>query len=647
MKQFKLSKSFIDQYKDKQPDWGTLGMIVYKRSYARELPEENRVEDWYETCQRVVEGTFELQRRHICYLNTRWDTVRAQKSAQEMYGLMFNFKFLPPGRGLHQMGAPLIMEDGNGAALLNCSFISTEEIGFDFAEPFCFCFSASAHGVGVGFDTRGVDKCVIVEPKYSDNVTTIDDSREGWVEALRLVLNAYTGHGTIPKFDYSKIRPFGAPIKRFGGTASGPDSLRALLEEDIPKILTPGKVTSTQIVDIMNVIGKCVVSGGSRRSAELALGSILDTDFINLKNDVEKVKEYRWASNNSLICPTDFHRFDQFLDSIANAGEPGFIFLDNCRNFSRMKDQPDYKDTKCGGTNPCGEQPLESYECCTLAELFPSRCKDLEEFKRAIKYAYLYAKTVTLTKTLWPRTNEIMLRNRRIGLSMTGVIQNINRIGFPEHIYWCEEGYKFIQELDKTYSDWLCIRPSIKTTTLKPSGSISLLPQVTPGIHYPHSEYYIRNVRFTKGSPYINDLANAGFTIEPDIYEKNSMVVSFPVHEKFFKRGKFDVTIWEQLENAAQMQAHWSDNAVSITVTFKPEEKTQIPEALERYQSRLKTVSFLPLLNHAYEQAPYIAISKDIYENMVKDIRPLVLISTQGHEVDEKFCDGDSCSLAR
>lgn len=640
---FKLSKAFIEGYKNKQPEWGPLGYVVYKRSYARDLP-GGKTEEWWQTVQRVVEGVFELQRRWIEYLNTRWDTTRAQKSAQEMFKLMWDFKFLPPGRGLFSMGAPLVMEDGNGAPLFNCSFVSTEDINHDFAEPFCFCFSASAHGIGVGFDTAGVNKCNIVEPRYSENTIVIDDSREGWVEALRTVLNAYASFGSIPKFDYSKIRPFGAKIKRFGGTASGPEALRMLLEDDLPKILTPGRITSTQIVDVMNVIGKCVVAGGARRSAELALGEANDEDFISLKTDFDKLREYRWASNNSLIVPEKYNKFQRFVEPIMINGEPGFFFLDNAKRYGRMNGIPDNKDIKVRGLNPCGEITLESYELCNIAEVFISRCETFEDFQRALKYGYLYTKTVTLTKTPWPRTNEIMLRNRRIGLSLTGIIENINKLGFAQHIDWCEKGYDYIQELDKTYSDWLCIPRSIKTTTVKPSGSVSLLPGVTPGVHYPHSEFYIRNVRITKGSPLIAILNRSGYIIEDDVYEKSSSVVSFPVKEKYYSRGKEEVSMWEQLENAAQMQEHWSDNSVSITVTVKESEANQVSEALDRYQTRLKTVSFLPLTDHSYEQAPYIKISKEEYEGLVARLQPIDLSNAQ-HEITEKYCDGDTCTI--
>jgi len=600
------------------------------------------VEEYWQTCRRVVEGTFELQRRHIQDLGMRWNHAKAQKTAQDMFRLMWEFKFLPPGRGLWMMGAPLVMDRGNGAGLFNCGWTSTQDLDVDFPDSFCFLFEASAHGVGIGFDTKGKGRVTLVEPKLGTEILIVEDSREGWSELLRRVLNAYIGKGALPrKIDYSKVRPFGAPIKTFGGTASGPEALRDLIEIDIPSIMTPGKITSTQIVDLMNAIGKCVVAGGARRSSEIALGDIDDEEFMRLKQDPEKLKAWRWNSNNSHIVPPNFDGFRKFTSSITQNGEPGFVFLENCQAYGRMSDPPTWEDARVSGVNPCAEQTLEDRELCNIVETLPARCENLEEYKRVLKVAYLYAKTVTLTKTPWARSNEIMMRNRRIGISMSGIIQNINRRGFATHIQWCRDGYDYLKELDKIYSEWLCVRSSIKKTTVKPSGSVSLLCGSTPGIHYPHSEFVLRRVRFTNGSPLLIALTKAGYPTELDYYDQNATVVGFPIKEEFFSRGKKDVSMWEQLENAAQMQAHWSDNSVSITVTLK--EGDDLQQGLERYQNRLKTVSFLPP-EHGYTQPPYEEISEEEFKRLTSSIKKLNLAKAE-HEITDKFCDSDVCQI--
>ena len=236
------------------------------------------------------------------------------------------------------------------------------------------------------------------------------------------------------------------------------------------------------------------------------------------------------------------------------------------------------------------------------------------------------------------------MRNRRIGTSISGIVQAMNKFGNREFLNWCDKGYSYLRHLDDQYSNWLCIPKSLKISTTKPSGSVSLLPGVTPGIHRAHSEYYIRNIRMDKNSNLVPICKEAGYPIESDKYSKTSVVISFPVHEKYYVRGKEDVSMWEQLELAAQMQYYWSDNSVSITVTFKPDEASQIAEALSLYETRLKSVSFLPVEDHGYEQAPYIKIDEKEYQKLVAKIKPLKIKENE-NEVQEKFCDGEACEI--
>jgi ribonucleoside-triphosphate reductase (thioredoxin) len=233
-----------------------------------------------------------------------------------------------------------------------------------------------------------------------------------------------------------------------------------------------------------------------------------------------------------------------------------------------------------------------------------------EEYERTLKFAYLYAKTVTLIPTHNERTNAIMLRNRRIGLSQSGIVESFEKHGRRTHFDWCDKGYQYICKLDKIYADWLCIPESIKKTSVKPSGTVSLLPGVTPGIHYPHAEYYYRTIRIDKTSPLIDPIRRAGYRIEESVYGDNTWVVYFPVHQENFERSKDDVSVWEQMENVAQMQYYWADNQVSATITFTPEEANDIPKILELYEPRLKSISFLPLTDHNYAQAPYQTITR-------------------------------------
>ena len=233
-KKFYLSENFIDGYKRKRAPFGFngLGELVYMRTYSR-IKDDGKNEMWWETVKRVVEGTYNMQKNWIEHHQLGWNAWQAQRSAKEMYDRIFNMKFLPPGRGLWAMGTPITEERGLYAALNNCAFVSTDNLKEDLAKPFCFLMDASMLGVGVGFDTKGAEQFVIRGPKEDREHETyhIPDTREGWVESVRRLLDSYFLGTTPVDFDYKKIRPEGAPIKGFGGVSSGHEPLKEIHEE--------------------------------------------------------------------------------------------------------------------------------------------------------------------------------------------------------------------------------------------------------------------------------------------------------------------------------------------------------------------------------------------------------------------------------
>lgn len=642
---FDLPESFINKYQNKQPDWGPLGLFTYKRTYARNIEGENRTEEYFETVRRVVEGTFSIQKNHCRRNHLPWDERKAQRTAKRMFELMWDFKFLPPGRGMWAMGTDYVAERG-GACLNNCAFVTTENIDKDLAKPFTFLMDMSMVGVGVGFDVRGAGKCEIMRPEGEIDFT-IPDSREGWVEALRLLLTAFSEGGPMPIYDDSEVRGPGLPIKGFGGTSSGPeplmrmlDSIRGILEARIGETLSSGDIT-----DIGNYIGVCVVAGNVRRSAEICFGEPTDEEFCLLKQDTEKLMTHRWASNNSIFATVGMD-YTWHAEQTAVNGEPGYEWLDNARAYGRMKDAPNWADRNAVGGNPCLEQTLHNFELCTLVETFPARHENLEEYLETLKIAYLYAKTVTLVPTHWPETNAVMTQNRRIGLSQSGIIKAFNRHGRREITHWCDEGYAFINGMDTQYSNWLGVPRSIKKTSVKPSGTISLLPGEPPGIHYPHSRFYIRRIRLGIDSPLWRAAETAGYVVEPDVKDpENTMVVEFLVEEEHFVRGKEDVSIWEQVANAVVYQKFWADNQVSITVSFKEEERDDIKHTLELYEDSLKGISFLPLSDAVYPQMPYESISEEVYRERVKDLKEIDLSAMQHQGESPRGCDGDTCTI--
>jgi ribonucleoside-triphosphate reductase (thioredoxin) len=667
---FRLLDDFIAKYKDVEPPFGfsdagsnSLGEITFIRTYSR-VKEDGTKERWHEVCKRVIEGMYSVQKNHAKDNRLPWNDNKAQKSAQEAFQRMFELKWTPPGRGLWAFGTPMTMEKRNSASLQNCAMVSTRDI--DRNDPgalFAWVMDALMLGIGVGFDTLGQDKQMsIYAPTEPASTYEIPDTREGWVESVRLLINSFLRQNQpIQEFNYDLIRPLGAPIKGFGGVASGPAPLIDLHTRirNVVGSRAGDPLDSRAIVDIVNLIGTCVVSGNVRRSATLALGTPEDDGFINLKNpevfpernsyDPEK-PGWAWMSNNS-ISATVGTKYEDYIDLIADNGEPGFIWLDVARDYGRLADAPDFKDTRIMGFNPCAEQPLESYELCTLVEVHLNRHESKEDFLKTLKFAYLYGKTVTLMPTHWPITNGIMQRNRRIGTSLTGIAAFADEHGLPTTREWMDHGYEKIRHYDHQYSEWLCVRESVRVTTVKPSGSVSLLSGATPGVHWgPGGEFYLRAIRFGNTDPMLHLFKAAGYKIEDDLVSANTSVVYFPVASGH-KRSEKQVSLFEKIGLAATAQKYWSDNGVSVTLSFdKEEEKKFVAPALNMYEGQLKAVSFLPMGNKTYPQQPYTEISREDYNAYVGKIGKIdwSAIYDGKDNLDaesEKYCSTDACEI--
>lgn len=667
---FRLSEDFINGYKERKAPFGyrdaagnSVGEITFLRTYSR-LKEDGTKETWVDVCERVINGMYSLQKEHAKSNRLPWSDTKAAASAKEAFERLFELKWSPPGRGLWVMGTPIVMAQRNSAALQNCAFVSTKEMTkADPSKPFTFLMEASMLGVGVGFDDKGADKDFTIYEPLEGETYVVPDTREGWVKTLELIINAYLRPDTkAPVFDYSEVRPAGTPIKTFGGTAAGHEPLERLVNH-ITKLFSGRageKVTRKDIADIGNMIGVCVVSGNVRRSAELLIGRIDDADFLNLKNPEvypernsydPKNPGWAWMSNNSVEATVGAN-LDSIVDGIARNGEPGVIWLDVSRQYGRLVDPPNNKDYRVEGYNPCAEQSLESYEMCTLVETYLNRHEDLDDYKRTLKFAYLYAKTVTLLPTHWAETNAIMQRNRRIGTSMSGVANFADNRGLPALRQWMDKGYETIKYYDTTYSEWLGIRESIKTTTVKPSGTVSILAGESPGVHWtPGGKYFMRTIRFANSDPMLPLFKLANYKVEPASESPDTTsVVYFPIKSES-KRAEKDVSIYEKMALAAYAQRYWSDNSVSVTVSFNPETESEaVGTVLHLYDGQLKTVSFLPSGNFTYPQMPYTQITEEEYEEQgTMRLFPIdfsgVYAGMAADAIGEAYCTTDACEV--
>ena len=676
---FRLNEDYINTYRDKPVPWGyqdaggnSLGEITFLRTYSRKK-EDGTKETWVDVCERVINGMYSIQKDHCKANRLPWNGQKAQASAKEAFDRLFNLKWTPPGRGLWVMGTPLVNEQKNSAALQNCAFVSTNSMTKDDpSKPFAFLMEASMLGVGVGFDNKGGNKSFeiyqpsnIMAPSAHRVDHVIPDTREGWVDSVSMLINTYLKPGQMAlTFDYSEIRPLGAPIATFGGTASGPAPLERL--HNYIRKLFEGRagenLTKVDIADIGNLIGVCVVSGNVRRSAELLMGQVTDSEFLNLKNPKvfpernsysKKNPGWGWMSNNSVEVQVGQEFPDEVIEGIARNGEPGVIWMDVTREYGRLVDEANDKDWRSDGYNPCAEQSLESFEMCTLVETYLNRHDSLDDYLRTIKFAYLYAKTVTLLPTHWEETNAIMQRNRRIGTSMSGIANFSDIHGMHTLRTWMDEAYNTVQNYDNDYSEWLGIRESIKTTTVKPSGTVSILAGESPGVHWtPGGSYFLRAIRFANDDPMLPLFKFSGYTVEPASESpETTSVVFFPI-KSLAKRSEKDVSIYEKVGLAATAQRYWSDNSVSVTVSFDANtEKKDVGTVLHMFDGQLKTVSFLPMGNETYPQMPYSQITQEEYEAYTMKLFNINFVGVyEGNAADaigEKFCTTDYCEIPK
>lgn len=637
-----FSKGFLDEYRRKRVEWGPIGEVTFNIFYSR-LKQDGTKEDWVDCVARVCNGVYEIQQWH-CETNGRpWNKDKAYRNAVAMFDLIFHFKFTPPGRGLWAMGTDAMWKHGGGV-LNNCGFFSTQNLT---PKPFTLLMHFSMLGVGCGLDTLGAGTRVVQRPGQGEIPHKVADSREGWVDSVEALLGAYFYGQPMPVFDYSGVRGKGSLLKTFGGVSAGPDPL-IRLHDYIRKLCDAHigqKMGSVFIGDLANYIGKCTEAGNIRRAAEILLGEYGDQAFYNMKDDMAMVESHRYMSNNSIKCIPGCD-YSDIARLIAKNGEPGIFWLWNAQRYGRMNGIMNPADMFALGTNPCVEQTLWNLELCNLVETYMARHANLHQYMRTLKFSYLYAKTVTLMKTGFKDTDAIIEQNRRIGCSQSGVIRAFNKHGRATVLDWSDKGYDFLTGLDADYSCWLGINRSIKRTSIKPSGTVPLLPGETGALNYPISEYYNRTIRIAANNPILERLDQAGYRIEPNAYGGNeTMVVYFPVKEKNFVKGEADVSMWEQLENAAAMQEYWCDNQVSTTIKFDAKEAKDIPVALELFENRLKSVSFLPKQDGFYKQAPYQSTTAEEFAKYKGSLKPLDLSNLQQEAVAATGCDGDKCTL--
>ena len=569
---------------------------------------------------------------------------------------MLELKGTVAGRFLWQLGTDTVGKLGL-ASLQNCAAVVVDNP----VKPFTWAFDMLMLGSGVGYNIqrKNVDKLPPVNVNFvaptrvltADADYIVPDTREGWVKLLGKTLKAAFLAEGDPTFTYSTqlVRSKGALIKGFGGVASGPEDLVRGIEQ-ISTIISKrlGKqLRPIDALDIMNIIGSVVVAGNVRRSAQIAIGDADDVEFLLAKRwDMGNIPSWRAMSNNSVICNdiSDLHEY--FWDGYEGKGEPyGLINLRLSRKVGRLG-ETQYPDPNVQVYNPCAEQSLESYETCCLAEIFLSNVKSKEEFIDIAQLLYRINKHSLAIPCHQKETEAIVHKNMRMGIGVTGVLQ-----ATEEQRSWLADAYKELRIFDEQYSEKHGFNKSIKLTTVKPSGSLSLLPGVTSGIHPAYAQYMIRRVRIAAGHPLIETCKQHGYHVEPQrnfdgTDDHSTMVVEFPFAYPEGTKLAENMTAIDQLKEVKRMQEEWSDNSVSCTVYYRKEELPEIREYLKKnYKNGHKSLSFLLHSEHGFHQAPIEEITKDRYEDLIKNTELITEIK-QFLEMDaDSECAGGACPI--
>lgn len=676
-----FTKEFISRYKHLPDPMSQLGSFVYYRTYSRWLPEEKRRERWWETVRRAVE--------YNCSL-----APTSREEAEELFDNVYNLRQFLSGRTFWVGGTDVAKS--YKLANFNCAYKSIDSVRA-FKELFYLMMVGVGCGIGINkeyvsqmpkfrTDVELINKSyAYTKPENRQSVTsvefegnmaeiTVGDSKEGWSRALEMYLEVLSHHDyrdidtVIINYDF--VRPKGARLKTFGGTASGHESLLNMfrkVDAVMQRKVSEGarvELEPIDCLDIATIIAENVVVGGVRRSAIIACMDDDDEKSIGAKDNLYKLEAGVWSintdlshrqmSNNSILFdkkPTR-ERLKWLLEKQRFSGEPGFINKEEA-----LRRNPNMK-----GVNPCSEILLDSSQTCNLTTVnVMAFAKDGEfDLQGLLRAQELSAKAgyrmtmVELELNEWSRKQE---RDRLTGCSLTGWQDMVNalNVSMPEQAELLKLLRKSAHEAIEGYAKELGTPRSLLITAVKPEGTLSQLPTVSSGVHYSHSPYFLRRVRINSADPLVKVAEDLGWNIYPEVGQSmatcSTKVVEFPVKAPEGKT-KYEASAIEQLENYKMFMTHYTDHTTSITVHVRKDEWIDVEEWLWENWDTVVGVSFLSLDDNYYELLPYEACTKEVYEEMVKTMKefnPALISKYEKEEIDidmgNESCDSGSCPI--
>ncbi|NLL72548.1 MAG: ribonucleoside-triphosphate reductase, adenosylcobalamin-dependent [Clostridiales bacterium] len=690
-----LSEGFLSTYRDVTSPLSPIGEFVYLRTYSRYLEEKKRRETWFETVLRTTEYNIALEIKHKKKMGIAIDMDEEIKEAELLFDNLFNLRTFTSGRTLYMGGTEVV--DKYPLSNYNCAFTNIEKFS-DLVDVFYLLMVGS--GVGVRITKDMVDKIPKVRPvklegRYDETVRAITskedmedtrcirdekddsivvilvgDSKEGWCDALRKYFDIHSldEYKSVKKIiiDYSYVRPEGERLKRFGGRASGHKSIKKMFEK-INRVINrrqDGTLKTIDVLDIATIISENVVSGGVRRSAMMVICDENDDEVINAKRDIYKVVDGQWIeepeishrkmSNNSILYThrPSLERIKEIIDSIKVNGEPGFI-----NGAEALRRKPTFK-----GCNPCGEILLQSKQCCNLTTnnlmgFVNGNLLNEEELIKIIRLSTRVAIRMTLVDVELDEWNKVMQEDRIIGVSLTGMMDMVNKTGmtYDDLADLLKRLRAAVRDEGHRYCEELGIKAPKLMTTIKPEGTLSNLPSVSSGIHFAHSNYYIRRIRISVTDPLYKMIEAQG---SYPIYNENGQtdenctikVIEFPIKAPE-GRTKYDVGALEQLELYKMSMKNWSDHNTSITVHVREHEWEEVSQWVYDNFDCLVGITFLPLMEETYPLLPFESTTKDDYEERMKNIKPIdyeILArydDDEQHDIIDDDCSTGACPI--
>ena len=587
---------------------------IHKSRYAKFLPEMGRRENWDETVQRYVDYVFsknEKLAQNVALKNEVFEAIVKQEIMPSMRAMMTAGK----------------AADRDNTCIYNCSYLPVDDVkSFDEAMFILLC------GTGVGFsvESKYTNKLPEVPEKLfnSDHIITVHDSKEGWAKAYRLMLaNLYAGE--IPKWDVSKVRASGTPLKTFGGRASGPEPLVDLFHFTIKTFQNAKgrKLNTLECHDIMCKIGEVVVVGGVRRSAMISLSDLNDERIRHAKSgNWWELSGHRALANNSAVYdskPTVGTFLEEWTSLYnSHSGERGIFNREAAKKVVAKygKRDPDHEF----GTNPCSEIILRPYQFCNLTEVMVRAEDTLDTLKRKVYLASVLG-TIQATFTHFPYLRKIWQRNteeeRLLGVSLTGIYDNKITGSVTHAGQWLSILREVSEQANQETALLLDIPFSAAITAVKPSGTVSQLTDTASGIHPRHAPYYIRRVRGDNKDPLTQFLIEQGVPFEPCVMKPNTTTVfSFAQKAPEGATTRDEVNAIEHLELWLEYQRHWCEHKPSVTISVTEEEWPEVGAFVWKYFDEMSGVSFLPYDGGTYRQAPYETCTKEEFEALLAKI---------------------------